>query len=121
MREMGNRALLIRCNRSVSNRRNRGGVDRLLVRKRESRATVMSGMRAMFTGLNRRRALRSVTFVAFELLLTTLSIVACAGCSGGLNKSAVKGTVKFKKGAVIEQGMIELWHLTATHDLEAVW
>jgi hypothetical protein len=64
-------------------------------------------MRAMFTGLNRRRALRSVTFVAFELLLTTLSIVACAGCSGGLNKSAVKGTVKFKKGAVIEQGMIE--------------
>src|SRR4051812_8171854 len=100
---MGNRVLLIRSNCSVSNCRNRGGVDRLLVRKREIRATVMSGMRAMFTGLIRRRALVSVTFVSFRLLIATLTIIAWAGCSRGLNKSAVKGTVKFKKGSVIDQ------------------
>ena len=42
-----------------------------------------------------------------KLLSLTLAITVCAGCGNQLNKSAVTGTVKFKKGELIDRGMIE--------------
>jgi hypothetical protein len=45
-------------------------------------------------------------------------------CSGGGGDSESRGSgivAGNRRYRRIEQGMIELWHLTATHDLEAVW
>jgi hypothetical protein len=70
-------------------------------------ASRLWGMPAMSTGLGLQRALGSTPFVAVKLLIAALALIAATGCSRGLNKSAVKGTVKFKKGEVVDRGMIE--------------
>ena len=61
----------------------------------------------MFADRVQQGVLESATLIPFKLLATALVFVACVGCGRGLNKSAIKGTVKFKKGEVIDRGMIE--------------
>jgi hypothetical protein len=64
-------------------------------------------MPKMFAGRVHPRRLGSATVVLFKLLGAALVLVACVGCGHRLNKSAINGTVKFKKGEVIDRGMIE--------------
>jgi len=64
-------------------------------------------MRAMFTGKTQQWPFGLTPRVVRKFLLLAVVLVACAGCRGRLDKSAVKGTVKFKKGELIDQGMIE--------------
>jgi hypothetical protein len=61
----------------------------------------------MFADRTQQGVLRAASLPAPKFLGTALVLVACVGCGPGLNKSAIKGTVKFKKGQVIDRGMIE--------------
>src|SRR5262249_42741305 len=62
---------------------------------------------AMFTGRIQQRKFNSLSFVALRMLTVALAFSMCAGCGRGSNKSAIKGTVKFKRGEVVGQGAIE--------------
>lgn len=61
----------------------------------------------MLTGQIQQWEFSSPSFVASRLLIVALAFSASAGCGSRLNKSAVKGTVKFKNGEPIGLGMIE--------------
>jgi hypothetical protein len=94
-------------NRSDLNSPAQTGRCRLLAKKRESRKIVNSGMRAIFAGESQQWLFSLSSHVVCRFLLLAVVLAACAGCRGRSDKSAVNGTVKFKKGELIDQGMIE--------------
>src|SRR3954471_21332016 len=64
-------------------------------------------MHAMFTDEIQQRPTGVPPRALRKSLLLAVVLAACAGCRGHLDKSAVKGTVKFRRGEIIDQGMIE--------------
>lgn len=61
----------------------------------------------MCTGQRQQRRLCSLPVVTITYLTATLALITPTGCSRITDKSAIKGTVKFKKGEVVDQGSIE--------------
>ena len=64
-------------------------------------------MPAMCIGQRQQRRLCSLPLVAITYLTATLALIAFTGCGRIADKSAIRGTVKFKKGEVVDQGSIE--------------
>jgi hypothetical protein len=64
-------------------------------------------MPAMCIAQRQQRTPGSLPHVTVTFLTATLALVAFMGCGHGPNKSAINGTVKFKKGDVVDQGAIE--------------